>query len=125
MFLIQVVPIHINFVYSNVIFLVDDININIKRRMESVKMRTWGGIAKVMGIVFCAGGALTIAFFKGPTMKLLMHHHLFSYHGQVQNSAASGNTWIKGVFLMLLANALWATWLVMQVSCVYIILFHV
>ncbi|KAG5575226.1 hypothetical protein H5410_055360 [Solanum commersonii] len=83
-------------------------------RMESVKMRTWGGIAKVMGIVFCAGGALTIAFFKGPTMKLLMHHHLFSYHGQVQNSAASGNTWIKGVFLMLLANALWATWLVMQ-----------
>lgn len=83
-------------------------------RMETAKIRTGAGIAKVMGIVFCAGGALTIAFFKGPTMKLLLHHHLFNYHGQVQNTAASGNTWIKGVFLMLFANALWATWLVMQ-----------
>lgn len=84
--------------------------------METAKIRTGAGIAKVMGIVFCAGGALTIAFFKGPTMKLLLHHHLFNYHGQVQNTAASGNTWIKGVFLMLFANALWATWLVMQVQ---------
>ncbi|KAM3359897.1 WAT1-related protein [Capsicum chinense] len=83
-------------------------------RMETAKIRTGAGIAKVMGIVFCAGGALTIAFFKGPTMKLLLHHHLFSYHGQVQNNAASGNTWIKGVFLMLFSNTLWATWLVMQ-----------
>ncbi|KAK4356214.1 hypothetical protein RND71_025185 [Anisodus tanguticus] len=82
-------------------------------RMETAKIRTGAGIAKVMGIVFCAGGALTIAFFKGPTVKLLMHHHLFSYHGQVQNTAASSH-WIKGVFLLLLANALWATWLVMQ-----------
>lgn len=78
-------------------------------------MRTRAGIAKVMGVVLCAGGALTIAFFKGPTLKLLLHHHLFSYKGEVQNGAASGNAWIKGVFLMLLANALWATWLVMQV----------
>ncbi|XP_060186521.1 WAT1-related protein At5g64700-like [Lycium barbarum] len=82
-------------------------------RMETAKIRTGAGIAKVMGIVFCAGGASTIAFFKGPTVKLLMHHHLFSYHGQVQNTAASNN-WVKGVFLLLLANALWATWLVMQ-----------
>ncbi|XP_009613973.1 WAT1-related protein At5g64700 [Nicotiana tomentosiformis] len=83
-------------------------------RMETAKIRTRAGIAKVMGIVLCAGGALTIAFFKGPTLKLLLHHHLFSYNGEVQNSAASGNSWIKGVFLMLLANALWATWLVTQ-----------
>ncbi|KAL3527940.1 hypothetical protein ACH5RR_012596 [Cinchona calisaya] len=84
-------------------------------RMENVKLKTIPGIAKVAGIAICLGGAATIAFFKGPYLRLLVHHHLFNNHNQeYQGRAPSSSTWIKGVFLMLLSNLFWSMWLVFQ-----------
>lgn len=84
-------------------------------RMESVKLKTIPGIVKVAGIAICLGGAATIAFFKGPYLRLLVHHHLFNSHSQEdQGQVPSSSTWIKGVFLMLLSNVFWSLWLVFQ-----------
>lgn len=91
--------------------------------METVRWRTSGGIAKVAGVAICLVGVTTIAFYRGPTLKLLMHHHLLgSYHNTIQQhhqaTASNSHTWIKGCFLMLMANTFWALWLVLQVPVI-------
>ncbi|KAM7514297.1 hypothetical protein LguiA_003880 [Lonicera macranthoides] len=93
-------------------------------RMENVKLRTGPGLAKAAGIALCTAGALTMAFYKGPHLKLFLHHnHLFGHYSQQQQQqqhqhhdlyGPSTNTWIKGVFLMLLCTTLWGFWLVLQ-----------
>ncbi|KAH6810228.1 nodulin MtN21 /EamA-like transporter family protein [Perilla frutescens var. frutescens] len=83
--------------------------------MEKVKIKTSPGLMKVAGVTLCIGGVVTIAFYRGPFLKLLLHHHLIHNHlPQIQPHLPSPNTWIKGVFLMLLANLFWAFWLVLQ-----------
>lgn len=86
-------------------------------RMEKVRIKTSPGMMKVGGVALCMGGVAVIAFYRGPFLKLLLHHHLLHNHLQhsQQHDLPSPNTWIKGVFLMLLANLCWAFWLVLQV----------
>ncbi|KAI3499782.1 hypothetical protein L1887_35592 [Cichorium endivia] len=84
-------------------------------RMESLKLRTSSGVAKITGIAVCIGGAATIAFYQGPELRLLLHHHLFSSHAQY-NSGSCGSNWVKGVFLMLLSISCWGIWIVLQVD---------
>ncbi|KAL2531390.1 WAT1-related protein [Abeliophyllum distichum] len=85
-------------------------------RMEKVKLRTSPGIMKVSGVALCLAGVATIAMYRGPFLKLLLHHHLIKSHHQqlVGHAIPSSQTWIKGVSLMLLANITWALWLVLQ-----------
>ncbi|CAA2968795.1 WAT1-related protein At5g64700-like isoform X1 [Olea europaea var. sylvestris] len=85
-------------------------------RMEKVKLRTSPGFMKVSGVALCLAGATTIALYRGPFLKLLLHHHLIkSHHQQLEgHSIPSTLTWIKGVSLMLLSNLSWALWLVLQ-----------
>ncbi|KAI9113961.1 hypothetical protein K1719_015212 [Acacia pycnantha] len=87
-------------------------------RIESLKVKTAPGIAKLVGVMVCLGGAATLAFYKGPHWQLLGNHHLLGYshnnsNAQAHNSVQSG-TWIKGCFLMLLSNTCWGMWLVLQ-----------
>lgn len=84
--------------------------------MEKVRIKTSPGMMKVGGVTLCMGGVVVIAFYRGPFLKLLLHHHLIHNHLQHshQQHLPSANTWIKGVFLMLLANLCWAFWLVLQ-----------
>lgn len=90
--------------------------VSINCRMEKLKIRTGPGLMKVCGVTLCIGGVVTIAFYRGPFLKLLLHHHLIHNHlQQIQPHLPPANTWIKGVFLMLLANLCWAFWLVLQV----------
>ncbi|PIN11444.1 Glucose-6-phosphate/phosphate and phosphoenolpyruvate/phosphate antiporter [Handroanthus impetiginosus] len=84
-------------------------------RMEKVNIKTSPGMMKIAGVTLCIGGVATIAFSRGPYLKLLMHNHLINNHKhQLQDQVPSANTWIKGVFLMLLSNFTWAMWLVLQ-----------
>ncbi|KAK2391093.1 WAT1-related protein [Trifolium repens] len=84
-------------------------------RVESLKIKTRAGIAKLIGIVACLAGASTLAFYKGPHLKLLSHHHhILGYHKQHDQSHIPSGTWIKGCFLMLLSNTFWGLWLVLQ-----------
>ncbi|WCJ31657.1 nodulin MtN21 /EamA-like transporter family protein [Euphorbia peplus] len=87
-------------------------------RMEVLKWRTSAGMAKLVGIGACLGGAATLALFKGPHLRLSCHHHMF---GGTQSDhtiiiPSSNTTWIKGVFLMLMSNTFWGLWLVLQGS---------
>ncbi|KAF8711399.1 hypothetical protein HU200_029430 [Digitaria exilis] len=60
-------------------------------RMEVVKLRSSSGIAKVTGVVLCLAGVLVL-------------------------TAPSRVTWIKGTFLMVLANMSWSLWIVKQAT---------
>jgi len=85
-----------------------------------LRIKTGAGIAKLVGIVACLGGAATLAFYKGPHLKLLSHHHhLIGYHKQHDHShSPPSGTWIKGCFFLLLCNTFWGLWLVLQVTLI-------
>ncbi|KAL7089848.1 hypothetical protein ACP275_12G002800 [Erythranthe tilingii] len=89
-------------------------------RMEKVNIKTSPGIMKIAGVVLCIGGVATIAFYRGPLLQILMHHHLININHSsdqqllIQHQIPDTKTWIKGVFLMLLSNITWALWLVLQ-----------
>ncbi|XP_065876700.1 WAT1-related protein At5g64700 [Euphorbia lathyris] len=87
-------------------------------RMEVLKMRTSAGVAKIVGIVVCLGGAATLAFFKGPPFRQLCHHHLFVFGPTPHPEPHAHLTWIKGCFLMLMSNTFWALWLVLQAGVI-------
>lgn len=84
-------------------------------REETVKIGTIPGNAKVAGIVACMGGAATLAFYKGPQLRPLFH--LFKIKGH-QAHGTNGKTWIKGCFLLLTSNSLYALSLVLQVRLI-------
>ncbi|XP_062097036.1 WAT1-related protein At5g64700 isoform X2 [Humulus lupulus] len=84
--------------------------------METLKLRTKAGIAKLIGIIVCITGVACLAFYKGPHFNLLSLLHLSGHHHNSQHPHhSSGKSWIKGVFLMLLSNFFWGTFLVFQV----------
>ncbi|KAL7230378.1 hypothetical protein ACSBR2_008796 [Camellia fascicularis] len=87
-------------------------------RMEKLKLRTIGGVAKVAGIMLCMGGVATLAFYKGPYLKPFLHnYHPFdstNNSSQQGHGNSPGENWIKGCFLMFLSNLCWALWIVYQ-----------
>lgn len=85
-------------------------------RMEVVKLRSSSGIAKFTGIALCLAGVLVIALYMGPGLSPINHHCVFPVHAL---SAPSRVTWIKGTFLMVLANMSWSLWIVKQVRSIH------
>lgn len=85
-------------------------------RMEVLKLRSVSGIAKIVGIIACIAGAITLALYKGPHFNLLCPHHLFESHNShgIVSHAPSSQTRIKGCFLLFVSNILWGLWLVFQ-----------
>ncbi|GFP94518.1 wat1-related protein at5g64700 [Phtheirospermum japonicum] len=84
-------------------------------RMEKLNIRTSPGLIKIAGVSLCMGGVAIIAFYRGPFLKILVHHHLINNQlHQIQDQVPCTKTWIKGVFLMMLSSFTWALWLVLQ-----------
>lgn len=85
-------------------------------RMETVMLRSFAGIAKVVGVALCLSGIVTIAFYTGPHLNPLNHHHLFSPQTSLHNQVPhhSKTSWIKGTFFMITSNTSWSLWLVLQ-----------
>ncbi|KAL6619837.1 hypothetical protein ACP70R_034976 [Stipagrostis hirtigluma subsp. patula] len=86
-------------------------------RMEVVKLRSSSGMAKVAGIALCLAGVFVLAFYTGPSLSPVNRHRAFAA-AHALSIAPSLLTWIKGTFLMVLANVTWAVWIVLQVSLV-------
>ncbi|KFK28160.1 hypothetical protein AALP_AA8G480300 [Arabis alpina] len=84
--------------------------------METLKIRSIQGTAKLVGITVCMGGVITLALFKGPLLKLPICPHL--YHGGQEHHHDHGSggstSWLKGCVLMVTSNVLWGLWLVLQ-----------
>ncbi|KAJ1261079.1 hypothetical protein BS78_09G000900 [Paspalum vaginatum] len=86
-------------------------------RLEVVRLRSPSGMAKAAGVALCLAGVLTIALYTGPSMSPVNHHRAFAGAATPPHHQASGKgTWIKGTFLMLLANTTWSLWIVLQAS---------
>ncbi|KAE7998250.1 hypothetical protein FH972_002812 [Carpinus fangiana] len=90
-------------------------------RMEVFRLKTTTGVAKLTGILVCLAGAATLAFYKGPHLKLIPdgHHHHLLGHPKTQEHHVhlpSSTAWIKGCFLFLVSNIFWGLWLVLQAA---------
>jgi drug/metabolite transporter (DMT)-like permease len=83
--------------------------------MEVVKLRSPSGIAKLTGVALCLAGVLLIAFYVGPSLNPVNHHRALAAAHKDGGDARRG-TWIKGVFLMVLANVTWSLWIVLQAA---------
>ncbi|CAI0428251.1 unnamed protein product [Linum tenue] len=84
--------------------------------METLKVRTRTGVAKLVEVVICLGGVATLAFYKGPHFKFLcfFKHLLKGQNQHPATSSSSHKSWAKGCFLMLSSNFTWSIWLVFQ-----------
>ncbi|KAH7859488.1 hypothetical protein Vadar_001769 [Vaccinium darrowii] len=77
-------------------------------RMERLKLRTIGGVAKVVGIMLCMSGVVTLALYEGPHLKPIIHHHLLDNSQESKDHSSADQNWIKGCFLMFLSTICWA-----------------
>ncbi|KAF8648437.1 hypothetical protein HU200_064805 [Digitaria exilis] len=85
--------------------------------MEVVKLRSSSGLAKVTGVVLCLAGVLVLAMYIGPGISPINPHRIFAAHVFIAPSRATCMvTWIKGTFLMVLANMSWSLWIVKQAA---------
>ncbi|XP_057816638.1 WAT1-related protein At4g30420 isoform X2 [Cryptomeria japonica] len=70
-------------------------------RMEKVNIRSPRGQAKVMGTVICVGGAMIMAFYKGPTLTGT-HYSLGT------------DEWLFGAVILFCSAVAWSAWLTFQ-----------
>ncbi|KAF5477945.1 hypothetical protein F2P56_004549 [Juglans regia] len=94
-------------------------------RMETVKITSTRGQAKMLGTLVCIGGALTFTFWKGRyLLKGFVHRPLInicSTNTSVCGLSHGKDNWIKGSALILISHVAWSAWLILQavVSKVY------
>ncbi|KAM0862373.1 hypothetical protein ACQ4PT_045317 [Festuca glaucescens] len=81
--------------------------------LEAIKLRASSGAAKLAGVALCIAGVLVIALYAGPPLSPLNHHRAFAGHAHAGGGNKQGQ-WMKGTFLMLLANVTWSLWIVLQ-----------
>ena len=84
-------------------------------RMEVVRLTSLSGKAKVSGVALCLAGVFVLAFYAGPALSPVNPHRAFAAAQASNSNVPSRMTWIKGTFLMVLANVTWALWIVLQV----------
>ncbi|KAM0913351.1 hypothetical protein ACQ4PT_012210 [Festuca glaucescens] len=81
--------------------------------LESVEMRKPRSLAKIFGTAVCVGGAMVMAFYKGPK---LLHNSLGAgglYDVLLHSSA--GRNWVIGALLLVGSSSCWSVWLILQV----------
>ena len=72
--------------------------------LEKVEVRRPRSLAKIFGTAVCVGGAMAMAFFKGPKLLALLH------------SPAPGSRWVTGALFLVGSSSCWSLWLILQVS---------
>ncbi|KAF5742856.1 hypothetical protein HS088_TW09G00917 [Tripterygium wilfordii] len=77
--------------------------------LEKVNIRSSRSIAKIVGTVFCVGGAVSMAMLKGPKL-------LNSEFPQANSIFSSGGeNWLLGCLLLFGSSCCWSLWLILQV----------
>ncbi|CAM0951449.1 unnamed protein product [Alopecurus aequalis] len=82
--------------------------------LESVEIRKPRSMAKIFGTIVCVGGAMVMAFFKGPQ---LLHHSSLGASGlydMLLNSPV-GRKWVIGALFLVGSSSCWSLWLILQV----------
>ncbi|KAI3906816.1 hypothetical protein MKW98_004849 [Papaver atlanticum] len=94
-------------------------------RMESITLKHYYEVAKVIGTTVCLSGALVVALYNGPAVKLMnwnssssFHHHQTGHISNdpspPSNSSSKAIDSVKGALIMLSANTVWSFWLILQ-----------
>ncbi|ONK70509.1 uncharacterized protein A4U43_C05F34440 [Asparagus officinalis] len=78
--------------------------------LEKVNIRSPRSMAKVLGTVICVGGAISMAFFKGP--KLM---NAYSQSTLISMLHLAGKNWKLGSLCLLTCSCCWSLWLILQV----------
>nr|CAB3452714.1 unnamed protein product [Digitaria exilis] len=84
-------------------------------RMEVLNLKSAYGIAKLTGVALCLAGVFLIAFYAGPPLSPVNHHHAFQ-SGHTSSVPAGQGTWIKGTFLKLVGDMIWSLWITLQAA---------
>ncbi|XP_057795547.1 WAT1-related protein At1g43650-like isoform X4 [Salvia miltiorrhiza] len=80
-------------------------------RIESLEIRKWHGVAKVLGSIISVSGTMALTFYKGHA---LYHTSTSTTHHPFDDQPHSKHQWIKGALLSIAAQFLYAMWLIMQ-----------
>uniref|UniRef100_A0A0D9XDX4 EamA domain-containing protein n=1 Tax=Leersia perrieri TaxID=77586 RepID=A0A0D9XDX4_9ORYZ len=79
--------------------------------LERVDIKKVRSLAKIFGTVVCVGGAMAMAFFKGP--RLLNSSSLVNLNLFLHSSASS--KWVIGALFLICSSCCWSLWLILQV----------
>ncbi|KAJ3704401.1 hypothetical protein LUZ61_008106 [Rhynchospora tenuis] len=82
--------------------------------METLKAKSFHGIAKAVGVVLCLCGVMVVAFYVGPVINPLNHHHLLHPRSSPPPLVRSTGTQIIGTFLLLLSATAASLLLIIQ-----------
>ncbi|KAH9654160.1 WAT1-related protein [Citrus sinensis] len=77
---------------------------------EKVHNRSLRSIAKILGTIFCVGGAITMALLKGPK---LVNEEFTPPKSLIFSSGA--DNWLLGCFLLFGSSWFWSFWMILQV----------
>lgn len=77
--------------------------------MEKVDIQSLRSIAKIIGTIFCVGGAISMALLKGP--KLLNTEFLPPKLGFVSGR----DNWLLGCLSLFGSSCFWSFWVILQV----------
>jgi drug/metabolite transporter (DMT)-like permease len=80
--------------------------------LEKVDLRRVRSLAKIFGTTVCVGGAMAMAFFKGP--RLLNSSSLIVDLNFLLHSSASSK-WVMGALFLICSSCCWSLWLILQV----------
>ncbi|PNT70412.1 hypothetical protein BRADI_2g11420v3 [Brachypodium distachyon] len=85
-------------------------------KMETVRLRTYSGFAKVFGTAVCVGGSMVMPFYHGPLLKVWASPLHWRYAEHATNTAAptTGSAAVVGDVLIILSCAAWAIWFIIQ-----------
>ena len=81
-----------------------------KYRIESLDIRKWHGVAKVIGTIIGLSGAISFTFYKGPSV----YHASSNAHHSFDEKPHSKHEWIKGALLAIAGQLFYAMWITMQ-----------
>ncbi|CAL9762414.1 unnamed protein product [Musa acuminata subsp. burmannicoides] len=87
-------------------------------RMESIKMKSFSGVGKALGVALCLAGVVMTALYRGPRIHPLNIHFPSGHHRMShldEEPAVCKATWIKGTLFVITATMTWSLWLVLQV----------
>lgn len=101
-------------------------------RLESVGMKSKGGVGKVLGTIICVGGAILLSFYHGPVVGISessIHWKLAENSIKNRNGSNSNNNnhlinFMLGPFLLIASSVSWAVWLIIQVSIFFLLFYH-
>ncbi|XP_054788517.1 WAT1-related protein At4g08290-like [Prosopis cineraria] len=83
-------------------------------RLERVRMKEAGGIAKVVGTMVTFGGALLMALYKGPIMALFHSANNASERHVEGGHDSPHKHWVIGTLFILLGCAAWSCFFILQ-----------